>query len=132
MEGERLHCPLRGQLQPAGRMPAAGTSSRRLRSAAVAAVNVHAKRPLPLTLWERTRLKGFLRNQARGAAPPDTGAEDAQADCVARLAPLIAAFAGASTAVQWLTPRRPAGPSCSMHTYRACLASEKTSFPAAC
>jgi hypothetical protein len=38
--------------------------------------------------------QGFLRNYSRGMAPPATGAEDAQADCVARLAPLVAAFAG--------------------------------------
>lgn len=37
---------------------------------------------------------GFLRNHSRGQTPPASGAEDAQADCVARLAPLVAAFAG--------------------------------------
>ncbi|KAI8470947.1 MAG: ADP-ribosylation/Crystallin J1 [Monoraphidium minutum] len=37
---------------------------------------------------------GFLRNHSRGMAPPASGAEDAQANCVARLAPLVAAFAG--------------------------------------
>ncbi|WIA13004.1 hypothetical protein OEZ85_006614 [Tetradesmus obliquus] len=36
----------------------------------------------------------FLRNRARGLQPPATGAEDQQADCVARLAPLIAMYAG--------------------------------------
>jgi len=38
--------------------------------------------------------KGFIRNYLRGAVPPLTGAADAQANCVARLAPLVAAFAG--------------------------------------
>lgn len=37
---------------------------------------------------------GFLRNHARGLAPPLSGADDAQADCVARLASVVAAFAG--------------------------------------
>ncbi|KAF6260730.1 ADP-ribosylation/Crystallin J1 [Scenedesmus sp. NREL 46B-D3] len=36
----------------------------------------------------------FLRNRARGLQPPRTGAEDQQADCVARLAPLVAMYAG--------------------------------------
>jgi hypothetical protein len=39
--------------------------------------------------------QGFLRNWSRGQRPPQSGAEDAQADCVARLAPLVAAFGGA-------------------------------------
>lgn len=38
--------------------------------------------------------KGFLRNYARGVAPPATGAPDAQANCVARLAPLVAGWGG--------------------------------------
>jgi hypothetical protein len=38
--------------------------------------------------------KGFLRNYGRGAVPPATGAPDAQANCIARLAPLVAAFGG--------------------------------------
>ncbi|GLC50861.1 hypothetical protein PLESTB_000440000 [Pleodorina starrii] len=41
--------------------------------------------------------KGFLRNYGRGFPPPLTGANDAQANCIARLAPLVAAF-GASPA----------------------------------
>lgn len=40
------------------------------------------------------RTQAFLRNRARGLQPPATGAEDQQADCVARLAPLIAMYAG--------------------------------------
>jgi len=46
------------------------------------------------TLAPLLRPQGFLRNHSRGAVPPATGAEDAQADCVARLAPIVAAFAG--------------------------------------
>jgi len=38
----------------------------------------------------------FLRNYSRGLKPPATGAEDQQADTVARLAPVVAAFAGRS------------------------------------
>ncbi|MEW5301883.1 MAG: hypothetical protein WDW36_004710 [Sanguina aurantia] len=38
--------------------------------------------------------QGFLRNIERGLLPPNTGAPDAQANCIARLAPLAAAFAG--------------------------------------
>ncbi len=37
--------------------------------------------------------KGFLRNFQRGLAPPQTGVADAQANCVARAAPLVLAFA---------------------------------------
>ncbi|PNH12277.1 Crystallin J1A [Tetrabaena socialis] len=37
--------------------------------------------------------KGFLRNHVRGMPPPLSGANDAQANCIARLAPLAAAFA---------------------------------------
>eukprot|EP00775_Hariotina_reticulata_P011315 gene11315-11465_t len=36
----------------------------------------------------------FLRNYSRGLKPPATGAEDQQADTVARLAPIVAAFNG--------------------------------------
>ncbi|EFJ42871.1 hypothetical protein VOLCADRAFT_97046 [Volvox carteri f. nagariensis] len=42
--------------------------------------------------------KGFLRNYSRGLPPPLSGANDAQANCVARLAPLVAAFAAGPTA----------------------------------
>ncbi len=38
--------------------------------------------------------KGFLRNFARGLAPPATGAPDAQANCIARTAPLAAGWCG--------------------------------------
>jgi ADP-ribosylglycohydrolase len=37
-------------------------------------------------------LKGFLRNWYRGRRPPRTGAQDWQANCFTRLAPLVAAF----------------------------------------
>ncbi|KAG2442291.1 hypothetical protein HXX76_002377 [Chlamydomonas incerta] len=37
--------------------------------------------------------KGFLRNYARAMPPPLSGANDAQANAIARLAPLVAAFA---------------------------------------
>ncbi|KAJ9525938.1 hypothetical protein QJQ45_009406 [Haematococcus lacustris] len=40
--------------------------------------------------------KGFLRAFARGQVPPATGAPDAQANCIARLAPLVAAWAGSA------------------------------------
>ncbi|GIL86715.1 hypothetical protein Vretifemale_14962 [Volvox reticuliferus] len=40
--------------------------------------------------------KGFLRNYGRGIPPPLSGANDAQANCVARLAPLAAAFAASA------------------------------------
>eukprot|EP00198_Chlamydomonas_reinhardtii_P003957 XP_001693293.1 predicted protein [Chlamydomonas reinhardtii] len=36
--------------------------------------------------------KGFLRNYARAMPPPLSGANDAQANAIARLAPLVAAF----------------------------------------
>lgn len=39
-------------------------------------------------------LQAFLRTYGRGMRPPTTGADDAQADCIARLAPLVALFAG--------------------------------------
>lgn len=39
-------------------------------------------------------MQAFLRNFARGLQPPATGADDEQADCVARLAPLVAMYAG--------------------------------------
>ncbi|GLI69252.1 hypothetical protein VaNZ11_013830 [Volvox africanus] len=42
--------------------------------------------------------KGFLRNFGRGIPPPLSGANDAQANCVARLAPLAAAFAAPALA----------------------------------
>jgi hypothetical protein len=42
-------------------------------------------------------LQGFLRNYARQMPLPETGADDKQADCVARLAPLVAMFAGEAT-----------------------------------
>jgi ADP-ribosylglycohydrolase len=38
--------------------------------------------------------QAFLRTYGRGLRPPATGADDAQADCIARLAPLVAAYAG--------------------------------------
>lgn len=44
--------------------------------------------PLPDTL------QAFLRTYGRGLQPPATGADDAQADCIARLAPLVALYAG--------------------------------------
>lgn len=47
------------------------------------------------------RLQGFLRNYARGVPLPETGADDKQADCVARLAPLVAMFAGGGTPWPW-------------------------------
>ncbi|GFR40758.1 hypothetical protein Agub_g1370, partial [Astrephomene gubernaculifera] len=40
--------------------------------------------------------KAFLRNYARGLPPPLSGAADAQANCIARLAPLVAAFGAAA------------------------------------
>ncbi len=40
----------------------------------------------------RPCLQGFLRNYARGMPPPLSGADDAQANAIARLAPLVAAF----------------------------------------
>ncbi|KAG2498090.1 hypothetical protein HYH03_003848 [Edaphochlamys debaryana] len=39
--------------------------------------------------------KGFLRNYARAMPPPLSGANDAQANAIARLAPLVAAFGAA-------------------------------------
>lgn len=39
-------------------------------------------------------LQAVLRNTARGLQPPAAGADDQQADCIARLAPLVAMFAG--------------------------------------
>lgn len=39
-------------------------------------------------------MQAFLRNFSRGLQPPVSGAEDQQADCVARLAPLVSMFAG--------------------------------------
>ncbi|KXZ44235.1 hypothetical protein GPECTOR_70g465 [Gonium pectorale] len=42
--------------------------------------------------------KGFLRNYGRAMPPPLSGANDAQANCIARLAPLVAAFGSPSTA----------------------------------
>lgn len=38
--------------------------------------------------------QGFLRAHSLGQLPPATGTDDKQADCVARLAPLVAAFGG--------------------------------------
>jgi ADP-ribosylglycohydrolase len=38
--------------------------------------------------------KGFLRNYGRGLVPPGTGAADAQANAIARAAPLVAGWAG--------------------------------------
>lgn len=42
------------------------------------------------------RVQGFLSNYARGLQPPLTGADDAQANCIVRAAPLVAAWAGSS------------------------------------
>ena len=39
-------------------------------------------------------LQGFLRARGQGAVPPACGAADQQADCVARLGPLVAVYAG--------------------------------------
>jgi hypothetical protein len=38
--------------------------------------------------------QAFLRTYGRGLRPPATGADDAQADCIARLVPLVSMFAG--------------------------------------
>lgn len=46
------------------------------------------------TLPSPVVLQGFLRNYGRGMVPPQTGAPDAQANCIARAAPLVAAWAG--------------------------------------
>jgi ADP-ribosylglycohydrolase len=39
-------------------------------------------------------LQGFLRTYGRGMRPPATGVDDAQADAVTRLPPLVALYAG--------------------------------------
>jgi ADP-ribosylglycohydrolase len=39
-------------------------------------------------------LQAFLRTYGRGLRTPATGADDAQADAIARVAPLVALFAG--------------------------------------
>lgn len=66
-------------------------------------VSLKPLRSLPLNLLTKLGLcddrppthpaQGFLRNYSRGLPPPLSGANDAQANCVARLAPLAAAFA---------------------------------------
>ncbi len=57
----------------------------------------HIGRPIAavLTVTPPARApQGFLRNHNIGLKPPATGADDFQANCAARLAPLVAAFAG--------------------------------------
>ena len=49
---------------------------------------------LPSSYFFSTSHQGFLRNMQLGRIPPLSGADDAQANCIARLAPLVAAFAG--------------------------------------
>lgn len=44
--------------------------------------------------------QAFLRTYGRGMRPPATGADDAQADAIARLAPLVAVFAGDARLMQ--------------------------------
>lgn len=44
--------------------------------------------------------QAFLRTYGRGMRPPATGADDAQADAIARLAPLVALFAGDARLMQ--------------------------------
>ncbi len=49
--------------------------------------------------WDGYRdasLKGFLRHFYRGRRPPQSGAQDWQANCFTRLAPLVAAYHGSS------------------------------------
>lgn len=38
-------------------------------------------------------VQAFLRTYSRGLQPPDTGTDDAQADCITRVAPLVALYA---------------------------------------
>lgn len=51
--------------------------------------------PSPFKGYMNASTRGFLRNYAAsGLRPPWSGADDKQADCVARVAPLVAAFGG--------------------------------------
>lgn len=53
--------------------------------------------PPPFKGYMNASTRGFLRNYAAsGLRPPWSGADDKQADCVARVAPLVAAFGGGS------------------------------------
>jgi len=49
----------------------------------------------PLLTHDYVISQGFLANVARGLRPPFTGANDAQANCIVRVPPLVAAWAGA-------------------------------------
>lgn len=42
--------------------------------------------------------QGFLRNWYRGRSPPQSGADDCQANCFTRVAPIVALFGGGEDA----------------------------------
>lgn len=54
----------------------------------------------PPKLHAHVHTQAFLRTYGRGIRPPATGADDAQADAIARLAPLVALFAGDARLMQ--------------------------------
>eukprot|EP00898_Chlorokybus_atmophyticus_P009201 jgi/Chlat1/9282/Chrsp99S08544 len=55
------------------------------------------KRESPLYMDVST--KGFMANYTAGMRPPESGADDSQANCIARLPPVVAAFAGDNNAL---------------------------------
>jgi ADP-ribosylglycohydrolase len=64
-------------------------------AAAYSAAFGGGKEGAPFKGYLNASTRGFLRNySAQGLPPPWSGADDKQADCVARVAPLVAAFGG--------------------------------------